>query len=385
MKKRNARFIILNIISTLIEYSIIFLVFYFLFKFSLSKSLLTTLIIFVIFIFITIFALIGIQKPKKNNNKETSFKEFEKYSQIVDEANKKYNMKLKVIYEDIPQPNPAFAIGRTIYINTKFSVPSDLSCGVIAHEVGHSISGLSRLTPIASLRVSTIFCNLFRILVSTLCSSDNIINKILSYFFYVLYIIFSLGNFIVLYPFMKEDELIANKYACELGYGLELRVYYAQFINKDEPVLFRKVDTLHPTATYMNELLTQDLKLKGIEKSLYYCNNHLYYSFISTYTLNLDNISVLMSCSLMSSKLKKLKSNSLIEIKRNVLEFLPNLVELNCPSLEKLQVSELAKLNNLKKIIVKNEEIYLQILKCGYLKDKPFYAEIEQKYQKVLE
>lgn len=379
MKSRNFRFVLLNILSTLIEYAIIFCFLYFIFKLSLKVSLISLGILFVIFCFITIFAFIGIQMPSKKSNNEEN-KDFVIFNEIVENANKKYNLKLKVIFEKVPQPNPAFSIGKTIYINTNFNINADYSCGVIAHEVGHAISGLSNLTAVASLRPSTIFCNLFRLIVMACAAKDTIFTKVIGTIFYVLYILFSLGNLVVLYPFMREDEIIANNYATELGYGAELRVYYSDYIDSDMPKLYKMADNVHPSANLMVDRLTSKLGLKGIEKSLFYCNDNLYNSNVDTLTLTLNNIKVIMSGAIKSEKLKKIKSNSLIEIKPNVLKYIPNLEELNCPKLEKLPIHELAHLNNLKKINVKSTEIYIQIVKCDYLKNKPYYQDIVNKF-----
>ena len=91
---------------------------------------------------------------------------------IVSKVSSKYKKKVKLHYVSAPQPNPAWCIGNHVYINNEYSCPDIYLPGVIAHELGHVISGISNYTFIPSLKISTLISRVFQLTIMAFVKSN---------------------------------------------------------------------------------------------------------------------------------------------------------------------------------------------------------------------
>ena len=217
-------FIILNLISVFIEYALIYLFFRFVLNKVFIISMIMTLVIFIMMIFVVIFANIVLRKSSIEDKNRPCEDEINK---IIDKFTFKYNKRFYLHYVSAPQPNPAWCIGNHIYINNQFRCDNVFLPGVVAHELGHVISGISHFTFIPSLKVTSILSRVFHLSITALLNHDKTFCKIISWVLFIPYYIINLNNIIFTYHFLKEDEINANSIAAKLGYGEYLRCYYA--------------------------------------------------------------------------------------------------------------------------------------------------------------
>ena len=96
-------------------------------------------------------------------------------------------------------------------------------------------------TFIPSLKISTLISRVFQLTIMAFVKSNKKILHAIAYFLFVPYYIINLNNIIFTYHYLRDDELYANKIACELGYGEYLRCYYGLAVKNDEDPLFIKL------------------------------------------------------------------------------------------------------------------------------------------------
>ena len=84
------------------------------------------------------------------------YKKHKQLLEIINVTSKAYNKKFKLHYVTLPQPNPAWCLGSDLYINNAIKVNPLYLPGIVAHELGHAISGVSNYTLLASLKPSTL-------------------------------------------------------------------------------------------------------------------------------------------------------------------------------------------------------------------------------------
>ena len=133
-------FIILNIFSVLLEYFIIYLFFRILLHKNLIISLIMTIVILLIMALFVIYANVVLRKVSIEDKERPCEKEL---LELIRKVEEKYHKKFYLHYVSAPQPNPAWCIGRHIYINNEYRSDEVFLPGVIAHELGHAISGIS--------------------------------------------------------------------------------------------------------------------------------------------------------------------------------------------------------------------------------------------------
>ena len=152
-----------------------------------------------------------------------------------------------------------------VYINNEYLCDKLFLPGVIAHELGHAISGISHYTFIPSLKVSTMLSRIFHLTITAFYNSKRSWLNNLAYVFYVPYYIINLNNIIFTYRFLRNDEITANKVAVKLGFGDYLRCYYGIALNIGEDPFLRKCDFFHPSIKEMLNNMNKDMNINYIE------------------------------------------------------------------------------------------------------------------------
>ena len=377
-------FIILNLISVIIEYTIIYLFFRFILKKVFLISIIMTFIIFILMVLIVVYANIVLRKSKIEDKSRPCEEEIIK---IINKCSEIYNKKFYLHYVSAPQPNPAWCISNHIYINNQYRCSNIYLPGVVAHELGHAISGISNYTFIPSLKISTLISRVFYLTIISLINIDKKITNIIARIFYIPFYIINLNNLIFTYHFLKEDEFTANSVAVKLGYGEYLRCYYATVLKYDDNKLFRKADLMHPSIKLMIEKINFELGIKKELVDIYYINNILMLANIKTKTFNIPKfITEIYPNSINSSCLVKITSDYVEKIHYNAFKGCPNIEVLSfenvkefpvsvISSLDKLEAIKIDDLNVLNNIYIKypnrifSKKVYQVLVKNGIIKE----------------
>lgn len=224
---RRILFEVFNIVLAVVEWTFIYLFL----MFITGDSIIITSIIIGLFICLVVYALFL-------NHRHLYFVQDEKNHDYIDALEKHLNSTFKnkydvdIVIRKLPFPSPAGNINKSIVINCNyldffFDETGDFNHskleGIIAHEIGHRLSGISKAkAPI--LRLSTFIVNGLLLLLNFLSKKKK--NRKIYYLVFSIYILF-LGinlNFL----FKRNDEYYANKKAMEAGFGFELYKYYIQ-------------------------------------------------------------------------------------------------------------------------------------------------------------
>ena len=341
-------FIILNLISVFIEYALIYLFFRFVLNKVFIISMIMTLVIFIMMIFVVIFANIVLRKSSIEDKNRPCEDEINK---IIDKFTFKYNKRFYLHYVSAPQPNPAWCIGNHIYINNQFRCDNVFLPGVVAHELGHVISGISHFTFIPSLKVTSILSRVFHLSITALLNHDKTFCKIISWVLFIPYYIINLNNIIFTYHFLKEDEINANSIAAKLGYGEYLRCYYAVALKYDNNKLFRKSDLMHPSIELMINKLNEELKIRKELLDIYYINNALILANIETKTFTVPSfITEIYPDSINGNNLIKVSSNNVKKVHFGAFRECRNLEIISFKNITDFSISSLKCLNRLNTI-----------------------------------
>lgn len=357
MKKTS--FIILNSISVLIEYLIIYLFFRYVLNKIFIISLIMTLLILILMILFVVYANYTLRKTNMEDKVRPCEEELLKIVKIVE---KKYNKKVVLHYVSAPQPNPAWCIGNHVYINNEYRCPDIYLPGVIAHELGHVISGVSNFTFIPSLKVSTILSRVFQLSIMALVSSKKASLKMIAYILFIPYYIINLNNLIFTYHFLKNDEFFANQIACELGYGDYLRCYYGLAVRDGEDPLFRKCDLMHPNIDKMLSRINELLNIRKEYENIYYINNLLVLAYIETKTFTIPSfINELYNNSIISDNIVKIKSNYVSKVYPNAFRQCSNLEIIDLENVKDFSHNSIRNLNKLKVIKIDDLNVIYNI------------------------
>lgn len=355
-------FVILNIFSIILEYILVYLFFRFILKKIFLISIIMTLFVFLLMVFIVVFANIMLRKTKIEDKSRPCEEEILK---IIDKCSEMYNKKFYLHYVTAPQPNPAWCISNHIYINNQYRCSTIYLPGVVAHELGHAISGISNYIFIPSLKISTLISRVFYLTIISLLNVDKKLTNIIANIFFIPYYIVNLNNLIFTYHFLKKDEITANSIAVNLGYGEYLRCYYAEVLKYDDNKLFRKADLMHPSIKMMIDKLNFELGIKNELLDIYYINNILMYANIKTKTFNIPKfITEIYPNSINSSCLVKITSDYVEKIHYNAFKSCSNIEVLSFKNIKEFPVSVINNLNKLEVIKIND----LNILKNIYLK-----------------
>lgn len=369
MNKRCMFFIVMQIISIIIEYLFLFVLLHYIFKISLLITLIIVGIIFVLFLSLTIASKILLSKDIQETKVDKPYEEILK--PIIDQANETYHLDLKLFYLDSIQPGVAWSIDRNIYINVRYLVSADFMTGVVAHEVGHQISGICRYAYLDTAKFSTAVSKIFYLLFRVLYGASKI-TKFISYFFLVIYLITSLNNLIFTYPFLRQDEFIANSNAVKLGYGDSLRCYYG-IPNQDERTKAERIaDITHPSITLMANRVTKELRIPKKLEKFYYIKDKLIYVALDTYTLNIPDFIKIIKANSIRGNYKKITGLNVETVERNAFMYATDIEILRLPNCKVLPYFAVKKLEKLKEIKINDEKLLLDLAIAGENDNQPY-------------
>lgn len=377
MKKRIIYFILLNILITILEYILIFI---FLNK-ILSLKLVLSLIIILFLLTLNIVLSMLFTKNIFNDitiEDENKIKKYQdKLTPFIEYANSKLNTNVKIKYVDLDiKPNPAWCVDDMIYINIAYSSVNDELLGMCAHEIGHLYSGLSKHINFYYLRVTSILALLINLLIKLICmlTEQNKIFKIIGTVIYIplyiIYLIINVFNHIAIYPFLRNDENIANDISIELGYGNEL-LYYYKMIYYHEDIysikLQRLIDFEHPKVEKMIQLMINKINNEDLNNGYLIYNNTLMLCDNNEQNLFLSSNIIKIEYDAFSFKkdVESITSNTLEKIES--FKNLKNLIKLDTPNLNTFPTNILIICENLKQININNVE-GRYLLGLSYLK-----------------
>lgn len=260
---RITKFYILNIFALIIEYSVIFFGTYFLLtnqNMIISSSVTGGLFLF-LFIIIVLF-----KRRNPFDSDDITEQDIEdtygKYHYLIDKANKMGDMSIKLgVTHTKDLQSPAFAMVNTIYVNKAYKVKEQYKAGLIAHELGHVLSGLNRKVYFLNARYSLIIGALLNVIGHRVQYSKIKIIRPITYIAFVLYYVINIVNKLVYFPFLKNDEHLANSFAVALGAGDSLRCYYFDSFSRTDKKL-NIFDFAHPSPASMIEQMNLDFGYK---------------------------------------------------------------------------------------------------------------------------
>lgn len=268
-------FLFTNIIVTILEYIGLFYLLSWSFQ---SNQIAASIVGFLLMISVLIVLAVkrsGIQTVEQTE--ETSL-ELSQYEALVKQANQFTKKKISIgVIDNKNVMASAMEYNDQIYINLAFSLPDHVKIGVVAHEIGHVISGSSNKILFAQVRFSTLISSILKYAGNTLGYHKNVASKGLRYVVYGMYRLVNMVNVFVLFPYMKQEERIANSYAIQLGAGDSLRCYYARFMRQSGSKL-DPFDLSHPSVTEMIEAMNKEMKYThDYEIDIYAVDDHIYY------------------------------------------------------------------------------------------------------------
>lgn len=367
-------FIFSCVLSIIIEYCFVFIFLYKLLEFNFIVSLIITLVILVLLTVVMFFSSKSIVQGDADVEDKPCEKEL---MEIINKTNKLYNKQFELHYTSVPILNPAFCLKNCVYINLSekrsknkdkptYSLMIDeiFLPGVVAHELGHAISGLTKFSFLATVKPLYVLSSYLLIMIHALIGKKNLAAKIFNYLFVGLYTLITLPYQILVFPFIRNEEITANSIAAKLGYGNDLRSYYKLtcILDGDENKLLRFVDFLHPTPNLMVEKLSIDLKVNKKNVDFFTAKKHLIYVKTDTVTLKIpSDCEVLLNKSIAGDNLLKLTGESIKTVYPLAFNNCTNIEKLILPNVEEFSVSSLSKLKNLKEIKINNVNILKQI------------------------
>lgn len=267
---RIRRFIILNILGSILELSFILYVLHFFDPLYMYVYL----ILFLVLVTIQIIKTIKLTMFEEINEPSN---QFEEYINLIKQTEQIRNKPLQYKYVNVKEiPSPAFYTRNTVYINKAFKQDKQLFEGILAHELGHASTRLGDVASFSVFRLSSTLSNIFMMLRLQTRNQKNILFQILDLYLYIMFMLLSLLDEIILNPFMREDEYLANTYALTITDGRALRVYYQKGIKQYQKATMR-YDLKHPPVYKMLERLEEQMDLSEHEKDVYAVGTKIYH------------------------------------------------------------------------------------------------------------
>lgn len=269
-------FAILNILGIVLEYGVIYLILHDFLGFSVITSIIITGSLFLFFVIINLY--INLWKPQVFTPSKETLTDYaeqlinrlkERYRSITDK-----DITIELIESGLMNAQ-MFAMFDHIFINTtkdytyKLLDESHLE-GVLSHELGHALH-MSRIYLLASFRISTAISGLLQKLLfiwanKLLRKNNHKTQKFLMYSVFVLNTMLSLMNHLIYYPFLRYEEMAANRLSLAFSNGYSLRGYYYH-LKEYERTEMRYFDPLHPPVSKQYEKLRRWMEEAGNEYS----------------------------------------------------------------------------------------------------------------------
>ncbi len=325
------RFILMQVISIIIEYLLLFLFLHYLVKIDFIISISIAIGLLILGLIISIISSKSLQNDETEKENIPNDKLYESLNKLIVNANDKYHLNLKLIFIKFDIVGVAFSVGNNIYINQDYDMKIEYLQGVLAHEIGHHISKLCRYSLIDTIKISTALSKIFHFFYLKLMKTNHF--KWLGYIMVFFHLIFSLNNLIFTYPFLYNDEYLANHNACTLGYGEHLRCYYSMCLDDERSKLDQFLDFTHPSTKKMMDKMNKELKIDEKYYDYYFIDHRLYYYKTDVKELELPPfITILRSNAVRDYNLIKITSSNILKVDDNAFRYTPNLKEISFPA-----------------------------------------------------
>jgi hypothetical protein len=217
------------------------------------------------------------QVYKKDLFKET-LAQNTKYSSLIAKAESIKNEPIKVSYVSIPTLyNPAFYHNKVVYINLAGKgLESQYEEGMLAHELGHAISGYADQFIFLNIRISVIFRTIVLNMRNRVLAKNKALPKWFDFILYYSLFFLSFIDDLILYRFIRQEEFEANKYACMITSGHSLRTYYYKMHLRYKRQMY-PFDLLHPSPKAMIDEMNTFMEIDDLDKPIYHVDYRVYY------------------------------------------------------------------------------------------------------------
>ena len=282
MNKRTLGFVILNIIMDAAEFAGIF----FLADMLLGNkviSIVVTALVAILMIAIQLMAGMSVKGIIAESEDESANSDIIKaeFDEICEKLEKEYSIGgLSLVIASGDRINvgggytPAFNYKGIIAI-ANGATPA-FRKGLMAHEIGHAVSGLSSYSFLL-IRPTHLVASLIKTLVTTLATTSKVkpLSRVAAVILAIPYTVFMIPDLIAVIPFMRADEYAASAFAVSLGYGEELRCAYHSVISSrgNTEVL---LDIAHPNLYTILEKMDKQMELADEEKDVYSIGRTVY-------------------------------------------------------------------------------------------------------------
>lgn len=173
--------------------------------------------------------------------------------------------------------NSAFYANKVVYINVKNPVKKDYFEGMLAHELGHAITGFGDGIIYFALSLTSITASIITGLrYSYMKRKKKSINKYLDSILYGIIMVLSYKDHFFFNKFIKEDEIKANDYALELTDGHSLRTYYYKVL-RSRNFEADRFDLRHPPVNVMLDRMESQMNLDEHELDIFHINSKIYF------------------------------------------------------------------------------------------------------------
>jgi hypothetical protein len=226
---------------------------------------------------------------KTKDIKEVDFDD--RYVDMIKKAEELKGAKIPVKFIQFERLQyPAFYHKGIVYINQKDKTyPPHYIEGLIAHELGHAISGYGDKYVLAQIKMSNIARSIivsFRHAVMRKKNAD--MNKTVEGFLYYLMLWLTWLDEIILFKYLRTEEYLANKNACLISNGESLRTYYYHVHRRRKRQRY-EFDLIHPAPKKMIMRMEKYMDLDEYNKDVYAVDDKIYY-VVNKLNVNEQNI-----------------------------------------------------------------------------------------------
>lgn len=269
-------FILLNILYTILQVAILFLLVFFVFPGN-DILLYVTAGLFGLFIGGWIKQIRS--NPFKKLVVDSDQEKLDEYKELIEKAISLKGKDVPIYFVKYkPLLNPAFYYKGAVYINIATNrMPEYAFEGLLAHEFGHAISGYADRLVYLNIRITVLLATLIKQFRQRIINKKKKLpNKYLDGFLYYLMRFISLGDDLLLYRFIREEEHKANRIACSLTDGHSLRTYY-YYVGQRKKKDNYNFDLLHPFPFDMIDQMEPLMSINDKYHCIYPVDHKIYY------------------------------------------------------------------------------------------------------------
>lgn len=203
----------------------------------------------------------------------------ERYMAMVKKAEELKGAEIPVKFIEFSRLHyPAFYHKGTVYINqADRSYPPHYIEGLIAHELGHAISGYGDNYVFAQVKLT----NVFRALIVSIRHSfmrrkNREMNVVAETILYYIMKSLTLIDEHILFKYLRREEYLANKNACLISDGHSLRTYYYHVHRRRRKQRY-EFDVIHPAPKAMILRMEKYMDLDEYNRDVYAVDDKIYY------------------------------------------------------------------------------------------------------------